>query len=710
MFSFIDVWAYLFYFFIVGVVTFAYYVRYHSRSNKRIIDDFFKYTKRGRKRIPIFGEHVLSFFGLQLFAPAFVLFSGLPFYESIGIYLLVTLGIFYAYSYTVENRKKNRHNGIEIGYEYPHPTNFTGKKVSNVGEDEERIQSVVYTGSKGVYDLQLLSQPNPHIMIIGESGVGKSTTQETLLIRANEKFDIPFLILDWSGSYKSLGAYVNMWHLPDNMRINPFSLRGMKPERRAGIAAEVLQISLELTPMQAQRVRDLLNEMYKGSSEPTVKELYEIVLQEAEEEKYKEMKLQLRYIANKLSQAFEVFGEEPEAFWKNYDETCSIVELEGLTDAEKTLVTLALIQRITEEFTDGRKGKKRLNIALDDAYKAIANYYEKETPIAKIVREGRKYGFAMVISTQLLKDMPESIVSNTAMKFIHAYHDPYNIERVYKMLNMSQLEKDILYRMPTGSCFFFDLEAIQKGKVSPAFLQVDVVTEKEKKALKDRIKQVEIEKINEKAPIIKQKNLYDMTIGMDIPDVSVWRFLLALKETEQNVTNANKLLMEKGWIKSKGTLYGSTKRPSILERAISDKYFTKEGRFTDKAINILNPDRMVDAQGIHKGAELHKSMMKLTIKMIQKKGNYAFVPKEKDSFDVGEIEPDKKIKGWWNYKGMVIYEIQTNAREEGIKKCIEKSKKYKAKLIIITQDEKIEKEIKEMVKEEAEVRNIGKEL
>ena len=706
MFSLIVVWAYLLYLFITGAATLAFYARYHSRSNKRIIDDFFRYVKKGRKRAPIFGERILSFFGLQLLAPFFILLSGLPFYESLGVYLIFTLAIFYAYSYTVENRKKSRHNGIAIGYEYPHPTNITADSISNVGDDEERIQSVVNAGSKGVYDLQLLTQPNPHIMIIGESGVGKSTTQETLLIRANEKFGIPFLIIDWSGSYKSLGDYANIWHLPENMRINPFSLRGMKPERRAGIAAEVLQISLELTPMQAQRVRDMLNEMYKGTSEPTVRELYGMVMLEAEGEKYKEMKLQLRYIANKLSQAFEVFGEEPEEFWKSYDNTCSVVELEGLTDAEKTLVTLALVQRITEEFTDGRKGKKRLNIALDDAYKAIADYHGKETPIAKIVREGRKYGFGMVISTQMLKDMPESIVSNTAMKFIHAYHDPYGIDRVYKMLNMSHLEKEILYRMPVGSCFLFDMEAIQKGKVSPAFIQVDSVAVEEKKELKERIKKARIEKIEEKAPAAKQRSLYDITLGIDIPDVSVWRFLLALRESGGNVTNAHKLLLEKGWVKSKGTLYGSTKRPSLLERAASSGYLSKEGRLTEKAMAILDGERMVDAQGIYKGAELHKSMMKLAIRMIQEKGNYAFVPVEKESFDVGEIEPDRKIKGWWNYKGMAIYEIQTNAREEGIRKCMEKAKRYRARLVIITNDEKIEKEIKEMAKDEAEVRKV----
>ncbi len=185
--------AFLVYLFVVGITTFGFYHNYRSRSTKRIIDDFFKYVKKGRRRVPIVSEHLPSFFYLQLFCPFFVLFSGLPFYTSIAIYFFVSLGIFYAYSYTVENLKKNRHNGIEISYEYPHPTKFNIQKpVINMGEEEGEIQSIINTGSKGSYDLQLMTQPNPHIMIIGESDVGKSTTQETLLIRANQKFNLRF--------------------------------------------------------------------------------------------------------------------------------------------------------------------------------------------------------------------------------------------------------------------------------------------------------------------------------------------------------------------------------------------------------------------------------------------------------------------------------------------------------------------------------------
>ena len=482
----------------------------------------------------------------------------------------------------------------------------------------------------------------------------------------------------------------------------------------ADVYAVVLQIALELTPMQTQRVRDMLAELYKTSSEPTVHDLYDIVMQEIGLESLKEMKLQLRYIAEKLSQSFEVFGKEPKEFWDTYDETCGIVELEGLTDAEKTLVTLTLVQRITEEFSKRKPGRKRLNIALDDAYKAIANYdnNRRETPIAKIVREGRKYGFAMVISTQMLEDMPKSIIGNTAMKFIHSYHDPYSIRNIHTMLNMSELEQDILYRMPVGSCFLFDLEAIQKGKVSPAFIQVDEVTMQEKKAMKAGIKHV-APAIGEKPEKQAQPQMVAATLRAvlkkkDIPDVSVYKFLIAMVESGMDTKRTYALLQKRGWVTSPTTLYGNKGKPSLLERASSNGYIDKD-TITRKGNAILDPDTMISAQGIHKGAEVHTALMGKTIRMIQQQGNYPFVDVSKDGFDVGELKPDKKVKGWWDYKHLTIYEVQTDAQEQHIRKCIEKAERNNAELVVVVNDEKVEQEVNRLLNGKYRCMNVSKD-
>jgi hypothetical protein len=509
-------------------------------------------------------------------------------------------------------------------------------------------------------------------MVLGSSESGKSTTVETFLLGVYKRYKTPFLIIDWSGSYTNFAEHVNFWRVPDNLRVNPLQLRGKTPERRAGIASEVLQLSLSLTDMQAQKVRDMLFEFYSEGKEPTIQELYQKALDEAEKEKLRDIKTHLRYIANKLSQAFVVFGDEPKLFWDNYDKTCNVIEFKGLADAEKNLVTQSILQRIIESFNIQEDIK--LYITLDDAYQAIKNYFDKETLITKIVREDRKYRFGLVIATQLLKDLPDPILGNTAVKFIGSYHESDGLDKIKKMLNLTKLEEQILYKIPVGSCLLFDQNAIQNGKAYPAYIQIDKITKQDLNDLKESIKGLNIgtTQIFEPIHIKNVKGLHGTLRELDIPSVSVYRFLVAL-DRSTGLTEAYKMLRSKKWLTSLTTLYGDKSKPSILARA-TDGGYVKEGKLTQKALLLLNPNDLVNRQGARQGSEEHKGLIKNKIRMIQDRGNFAFVLTDRDGFDVGEVCVDGKAKGLWNFKDVVAYEIQTNVIKSEIFRCIEKAK------------------------------------
>jgi len=450
------------------------------KSDRRVLDEFFSYVRIGRKRAAMLQDHLLAFALLQLAYPIIALLIKVPAYLSFGLWFAISFTIYYFYCLSKDIVKKIRHNGIAIGYEYPHPVENKA-----IRTETQTTSNLVMGGSKGIYDLQIKSEPNPHIMIIGATGMGKSNLITTLLARSYLKFKIPFLIIDWSGAYSKID--VNVWTVPTNLRVNPFLLRGKSIERRAGIASELLQIALGLTDMQTQKVRETLDLLYHEGSEPSIQMLHNRLVDEISTQRYKETKLQLTYITNKLRQAYEIFGQEPREFWDNYDKSCNIVSLAGLTDLEKKLVTHTIMQRITEEFK-GESGT-RLYIALDDAYQALLSYFGKETNITRIVREGRKYGFGLVIATQLLQDMPEAIPANTAVKFILGYHESSTLQRLYSMLRLSELERSILFRIPVGHALLFDQNAIQNGKPNPAYVEVDVLGKDEGKKLAEGIEE-----------------------------------------------------------------------------------------------------------------------------------------------------------------------------------------------------------------------------
>lgn len=661
--------------------------RYQSRSPKQVIDDFFKYMKKGHKRVPKLGDFFMIFLLTQLVYIVF--YSIIP----IWLYIPVMAILSYFLARLNDRIKEHRHNGIAIGYEYPHPTGIETTTRTTTGGAQIKSSKITTTGSKGIYDLQTKSEPNPHVMIIGESGSGKTNLTLTFLTRSYTRFGIPFLIIDWSGSYKHEGIDVNLWRVPTNLKINPFPLRGMSIERRCGIASELLQVSLALTDLQAQKVRETLVEMYQEKKEPTIRTLHDRLLAAADKERYKEMKLQLRYITNKLRQAYEIFGYEAQEFWDNYDRTCNIVDLEGLTDIEKKLVTHTIMQRIIEEFKVRESIK--LYIALDDAYQAIVNYFNKETNITKVVREGRKYGFGLLISTQLLEDLPQPIIANTSVKFVLSYHEPKALELIHKMLVFSDIEKGIMHRMPVGGAMLFDQNAIQNGRPHPAYIEIDRIGKDEKNKLKESIKRLDIESAKVAGPDERpDREMHAVIRALDIPSVSVYRFLVAFNKT-RGLTETYKMLKSRGWIKSLTTLYGTKTKPSLEQRAMDSGYFA-ERKLTDKARDALDPYRMINKQGNRKGSEEHTGLMKNTIEYIQDRGNFAFVLRERESFDVGELKTDVKIKGLWDYYRVTAYEIQTNAIRSEIERCIDKAKDQDTELIFVTNSTKMKEEIERL--------------
>lgn len=663
--------VYILYVIFVWAAVFAAHAARKKRAVESPTDEFYASIRSRSGRVETVIRHSWVFFFLQLLYPFFYTFLTLPYY------ILTSVGVFWAYVRFRDRKVNQKGNGIGIGRQFAHPAHF---KDSFSPEKRSQERVVVSSGKDRQYAMDLKNEPNPHIIAIGESGSGKSTTITALLVHNFMQGKVPFLIIDWSGTYRELGGKANLWEVPKNIRINPLQLRGMEPERRAGIASEMLQNALGMTDLQTNAVRGMLKRFYEEGVDPTVSRLIERI----EEERGKDKKMHLSYLATRLKLSIHVFGDEPKAFWENYMKTCNVVELEGLTDMEKNLVTQALLQRIIEEFKSD--SKVRLYISLDDAYQALGDEYSRESLIAKIVREGRKYGFGLITSTQLLQDMPDSVIANSSIKIIHGIHEPQSVDRVSKMLSLGTIEKDILYSIPTGSAFVYDQLKSQGGNSKIAYVQIDRLSDAEISEFGMKVGKIDIGEIEEAKPG-ENKSIFD---ELELPSVAIYRFILALRDAE-DVPKAHKLLKRRGWITSDTTIYGNRAKPSLLARANASGYVDENGSLTEKAFEIIDPKRIVKKQGIYSGSEEHKELMNKTIKIIQEKGNFAFTRQNKDSFDIGEIIT--KTKGTWNLDRITIYECQTNAIKEEIKKGIDKASAFNSELIWVSKSNAVLKEI-----------------
>jgi len=148
-------------------------------------------------------------------------------------------------------------------------------------------------------------------------------------------------------------------------------------------------------------------------------------------------------------------------------------------------------------------------------------------------------------------------------------------------------------------------------------------------------------------------------------------------------------------------LYGTKSKLSLLQRAVTAGYCDAGGTLTEKALNVIDVDRLVAKQGSNGGSEEHKELMRKTIRLIQSKGNYAFVPTAQDSFDVGELEA---AGSRWATR-VNAYEIQTNALAGELEKCSVRSArlaKSLASLTVVTNAI----EVKERVEKGSDIRCI----
>ncbi len=114
------------------------------------------------------------------------------------------------------------------------------------------------------------------------------------------------------------------------------------------------------------------------------------------------------------------------------------------------------------------KGVKKL-FFIDEAWKLMSN-----EQIAGMLREGRKYGFGVVMATQLAKDVINYAISNAATIIAFKLQNSDD----FKLLNSSGIIADAnsISSLPVGACMIMQRYKSSPGKISRTFVNVDAVS------------------------------------------------------------------------------------------------------------------------------------------------------------------------------------------------------------------------------------------
>jgi len=303
------------------------------------------------------------------------------------------------------------------------------RKMVLVHPPEPRKDLLMSSPSEGIYvgKTRYMNVPvfwdykkliNPHIGIVGITGSGKSYLVKTFLTRASLIWNSNAIIIDWVGEYdkwvrQAGGRVIDL----KKEKLNILDLEGLPKETRIQQIISALDILVDLKnhPDERDEIEETLEEIYAkfGKKKPTLADV-------AERLNKKGKKRAARLVKRFTLEGSDFFAGKSTLDLKKLTRSGLVcLDLHSLpTEEMRSLAGLTILQYIKEIMRhEGIKKEKgiRLFVVLDEAWK-IAN--DEKSDVITIVREGRKYNFALIIASQNPNDMHKTIFSNIGTMFI----------------------------------------------------------------------------------------------------------------------------------------------------------------------------------------------------------------------------------------------------------------------------------------------------
>jgi len=283
-----------------------------------------------------------------------------------------------------------------------------------------------------------------HVLLMGRTGSGKSTTAMSLCERLWSDYGIPFLVLDHHNEYTGIvtrlgGSVVGASGGPS---LNVFKGLASNPQG-VNIYVEVLRDALNLTPSQTFIVHRCLSSALRVSpgEDPTLADLMDEV-SEYRERSGPEMESKLALL-RKLEPLVEGEGRahllvERFPSISELDRPTSIL----LGGVESDTVRDLLVHIILKRVYDGAKAwglgtPLRQVVLVEEGERVLPTISDERgaTVTDKMLGELRKFGVGMMIVTQAPHALSRSAMRNSAIKVIHALGSPRDFQILKPLLS-----------------------------------------------------------------------------------------------------------------------------------------------------------------------------------------------------------------------------------------------------------------------------------
>lgn len=298
------------------------------------------------------------------------------------------------------------------------------------------------------FDPQLPSRPlpNPHMMVTGETGSGKTQAVKAVL-RDLRKSSVPALVLDFKDDYSQTDyATAEAMNVSDaslgGLPFNPMTPAVDPQTGRVAILnhihafSEIVKRIYTLGDQQTYRFREALKELYQGagiSLQPFVPSNTQRFPAFDDLRSTLEQKKENDALLGRLSPIFDLqlFGADDGKSFASVVDGSSVIRLSQLPgdESKNAVAEFFLMALYNHCIRLPHPHVLQRVLVLDEAWRLVKSPF-----LEPLMREGRAFGLGVFIATQFPQDLPDHVAGSTATKLFFSQTRSEHVRDVQRAL------------------------------------------------------------------------------------------------------------------------------------------------------------------------------------------------------------------------------------------------------------------------------------
>ena len=172
---------------------------------------------------------------------------------------------------------------------------------------------------------------------------------------------------------------------------------------------------------------------------------------------------------------------DPQNFGDIFDKNVVVINLHDVNTEMKKTLPLLISKRVYQEQKESAGTPSAISIVIDEAHNILSHESSREAESWKdyrletfeeIIKEGRKFGVFMTVSSQRPSDISQTITSQAHNYFIHRLINQRDLQSIASAVSyIDKITEESIPTLPTGTCVFSGMAGQMPMKLAMRPLQ-----------------------------------------------------------------------------------------------------------------------------------------------------------------------------------------------------------------------------------------------